>query len=87
MPLFDVVCEGCGNEAEAMLKENECVDCPVCGTTMTKLFPNTFNFRLKYDPKVDRITWSSEGYAETQRYREYDKQAKHNIHVMPGNNI
>lgn len=82
MPLFDYKCDKCDKTIEIFLSfsdlDNE-FKCLECGCVMNRQFPNTFNFELTYNPKKDRVGWSYDGYSTTQRYREYDKQAKHNI--------
>lgn len=84
MPLFNFVCSNCGNESDHVVFSSDGVDvcCEVCGAIMDKQFPDSFRFKLLYDPKHDRVGWSNDGYATTQRYREYDKQAKHNVFDM-----
>jgi len=85
MPIYDFECKNCGNTKEYIVNsDSNDVKCEKCGSAMVRLFPNKIDFRLLYDPKKDRVSWSFDGYATTQRYREYDKQAKHNIFVQPG---
>ena len=86
MPLFVFACEKCGNEEDHVVfqSDKEDVVCGKCGTVMMKAFPDSFRFKLLYDPKRDSCTWSNDQFSSTQRYREYDKMAKHNIFVQPG---
>jgi len=85
MPLFEFECEKCGKKEEHIVfqSDKEPIICE-CGNMMMKAFPNTMEFRLLYNPAKDKVSWAAEGYATTQRYKEYDKQAKHNIFVQPG---
>lgn len=79
MALFDFFCEKCGKTVERIIRDGtDSILCD-CGGVLVKQFPRTFNFYLKYDPKRDKVSWGNEGYATTQRYKEYDKQAKKNI--------
>ena len=84
MPLFDFECE-CGFKCELFIHHSELDDaflCPECEKELKRLFPDTMDFELKYNPKKDRVGWSYDGYSTTQRYRETDKLAKHNIFPM-----
>ena len=85
MPLYEFECQKCGEKEDHVVfdSDKDPITCK-CGNVMAKGFPDGFRFKLLYDPKKDRCGWSNDGYAETQRYREYDKQAKHNIFVQPG---
>lgn len=81
MPLFDFKCD-CGFKCELFINLSEIDDiyiCPECNKEMVRQFPDSMDFELKYDPKKDRCGWSYDGYSTTQRYRETDKMAKHNI--------
>lgn len=83
MPVFDFRCEKCEKVEERIMTGQR--DVPVfciCGNKMMKLWPDTFHFLLKYDPKKDKVSWGNEGYSTTQRFREYDKRAKGNIFSM-----
>lgn len=82
MPLFEFKCNKCDSTVEKIISCSD-IDTPQicgnCGNMLEKLFPTTMDFELKYDPKKDLVSWGNENYSSTQRYREYDKQAKHNI--------
>jgi len=85
MPLFDYECPKCGNKCELFINLSEINDvvlCAECDVEMTQKFPDTMSFELKYNPKKDKVGWSYDGYSTTQRYRETDKMAKHNIFPM-----
>jgi len=75
MPIYDFKCDVCGIETEKMvsIKESENVKCDNCGNIMKKMVSNNMTFNLVYDPKKHVCSWSSEGYATTQRYREMKK--------------
>jgi hypothetical protein len=79
MALFDFVCDTCGKTEEKIISGDiKLIPCE-CGGNAIRQYPcDSFHFFLKYDPKKDRVSWGNEGYATTQRYREYDKLAKKN---------
>lgn len=86
MPLFEFECNSCSNVIETIepfVKSEERHRCPKCGRMMKKVVGNKMTFKLLYDPKKDIVTWSNEGFATTQRFRETNKLAKHNIFPMP----
>lgn len=84
--LTDVKCPKCNKIYEDKIifdEEKDIVICPVCGTKCEIVKSYNSSFRLKYDNKKDVCAWSNENYASSQYYKEYDKQAKHNIFTMP----
>jgi len=86
VPLFSFLCEKCGESEDHVVfqSDKEDVVCGKCGTVMMKAFPDSMRFKLLYNPLRDTTGWSNDGYARTQRFREYDKQCKNNIFVQPG---
>jgi hypothetical protein len=86
MPIFEFECPKCESHEEfyeSFEKSELKHPCCKCKTRMVKLFVPSGKFKLMYDPKKDIVSWGNEGYAVTQRYRETNKQAKHNIFPMP----
>ena len=49
MPIFDYLCESCGQKQERIVKsEKDNVKCYICGKrNLIRLFPDKFNFKLK----------------------------------------
>jgi len=87
MPIYEFECSECKNTTEtieSIAKSEEVHRCSICGRIMKKVIGTKMTFQLLYDPKKDIISWSNEGYARTQRYRETDKLAKKNIFPMKG---
>jgi len=85
MPIFDFECNNCNKVVELIMSSEKSAGvnaCAKCGRPMKKMAPNKMTFHLLYDPKKDTVTWSNEGFATTQRYRETDKMAKNNIYDM-----
>lgn len=83
--LADFICPKCKKMFEdKVVFEGDEIICDECDTLCEKLVSLDATFRLKYDNKTDKVTWGAEGYAESQYYREYDKQAKNNIFVQGG---
>ncbi|HRR48615.1 MAG TPA: hypothetical protein P5293_01355 [Bacteroidales bacterium] len=85
-PIYDFECKKCNKLIEvyeSVTKSEEVHKCD-CGGIMIKVMPTKMTFELLYDPKKDLVSWGNEGYARTQRYREYDKQAKKNIFPVSG---
>lgn len=56
MPLYEFVCENCGNERELLSKPGDIKQCS-CGSTLTKKVSNT-NFQLKGKG------WYKDGYSK-----------------------
>mgnify|MGYP000893691107 CR=1 FL=1 len=87
MPIYDFECKECNRIVEVIetiSKSEEEHRCNKCGRLMKKLAPTKMTFHLKYHPKKDIVSWGNEGCSRTQRYREYDKQAKGNIFPVTG---
>jgi hypothetical protein len=81
--LCDMECPNCKKVYEDKIIFNgEKFTCE-CGTDCVIIPSLKSTFKLKYDNKKDKCSWSAEGYASSQYYNEYDKQAKHNIFTMP----
>jgi putative FmdB family regulatory protein len=77
VPIFDWKCIKCGNIEEHLDTSKDAKHvCSKCGAPSIKLFPSTFNFRLIYDPKKDKISWGAEGYSRSQYWD--DVNAKNN---------
>ena len=77
MPIFDYECTICGKKKEVLtigkeIAENQHI-CEKCGVVMKKMFPVGTSFKLKYDPKKDKVSWGDQNYSSTQRYREIRK--------------
>lgn len=82
--LVDLKCPNCDELFEdKIIFDGE--DIPICSkcNTLLEIIP-VFNatFRLKYDNKVDKVSWGAEGYARSQYYDQYDKQKKGNIYPV-----
>lgn len=85
--LADFVCDKCKTLYEDKVifdVEKEQVICPSCNYPCERLVSLDNHFRLKYNNKTDKVSWGGEGYRSSQYWKEYDKQAKHNIHVQGG---
>jgi putative FmdB family regulatory protein len=68
MPIYDLYCEQCKNIVESWLKmDSEPRPCP-CGGKRVKM-PGG-HFKLKYNPKSDSVTWGSEGYSQSQYWKD-----------------
>lgn len=76
MPLNDYTCGDCGVISERIVKyeDEDKQECPRCKRIMTKLFPNTMNFKLVYNNKTDMVSWGAEGYARSQYWDAVKKQ-------------
>ena len=86
MPIYQYECKTCGYSKENVefgAEINKEHICPDCGNVLTRLFPDTMRFKLKYNPKKDRVSWGNEGYAETQYYKEVNKQRAEGKDVRP----
>ena len=77
MPLNQYECKNCKKTMEKLEFGNE-MDieklCPDCNTPMIWLFPTDMHFKLKYNPKIDKVSWGNEGYARSQYWDEVKKQ-------------
>jgi hypothetical protein len=73
MIIYDVYCEKCGKIEEVWLNLNDPIPICSCGNERKRLC-NCKSFELKYNPKTDICSWSSEGYKTTQRYRYVSKR-------------
>ena len=81
MPIYVYKCKKCGLEMERLEfgeEINQQHKCPKCDAEMSKEFPHSMNFKLKYNPKKDKVTWSDQDYSTTQRYRKdvWDKDER-----------
>jgi len=74
MPLYDFHCDKCNITEEHLVREDVDFCCLKCKKIMTRKFPNTMDFRLIYDPKKHKVSWSAEGFASTQRYKNFKKK-------------
>lgn len=76
MPIYDWKCTKCGNIEEHLdINSDKEHKCSKCGAPAVKLFPSTsFNFRLSYNPKKDKVSWGAEGYARSQYWDDVNKQ-------------
>lgn len=86
--LADVRCPVCGTIYEDKVifnPEEEKVLCIKCGDVVCEILPTfSSHFKLKYDNKNDICSWSTEGYATSQYYKEQKKQCKGNIFPVTG---
>lgn len=76
MPLYDWLCKSCGNEFEYLIIGSDDVAvCAKCGgIELKRLSPQSaVNFKLLYDPKIDRVDWDGN---TSRYYDEYKKQKK-----------
>ena len=88
MPLHQYECPECEyNEEKLEFGDEINVDhvCPKCGKIMKQLFPDNMRFKLKYNPKTDRVSWGNEGYASSQYWNEVNKQRAEGKDVKPCN--
>jgi NAD-dependent SIR2 family protein deacetylase len=78
--LADCRCQKCGTIYEdKILFNGETFTCPNCNEECEILPAISATFRLKYDNKKDKVSWSGEGYATSQYYKEQKKLCKGNI--------
>jgi putative FmdB family regulatory protein len=74
MPIYQIICDSCGNEEEHILKmDAENPRCSVCGSE-THRGCGSCNFKLKYNPQTDCCSWANEGYASSMYWSEVKKQ-------------
>ncbi len=78
--LTDCRCPKCNTIYEdKILFTNETFTCEKCGAVCEIIPSISASFRLKYDNKKDLCSWSNEGYATSQYYKEQKKLCKNNI--------
>lgn len=81
--LVDCQCPKCNTIYEdKVLFSNETFVCEKCNEVCIVLPNLNSSFRLKYDNKKDKVSWSGEGYASSQYYNEQKKLCKNNIFTM-----
>ena len=81
IPLYDFKCtdKKCGLEFEWLAKFDEVVKCPLCWDTVAKKLPpqgKSPSFKLKYDPKVDRVDWDGNTSRYYDEYKKMKKEGK-----------
>jgi hypothetical protein len=70
MPLYDVYCVDCKIiEEDIWLKVNEDVPSCKCGGIRYRIC-NCHSFKLRYNPKIDTVGWSHDGYASSQYWKD-----------------
>jgi len=88
MPLYQYKCTNCDFDIEKLEFGKEIDNehlCPDCGSSMTRLFPNTMKFKLKFNPKTDLVSWGNEGYQRSHYWDEVKKQRAEGKDVKPSN--
>jgi putative FmdB family regulatory protein len=72
MPIFDFLCNECGNQFDSIEKQNVIMlDCPKCKGKAERIFPTKpARFDLKYNPKKDKCDWDGNS---SQYYRLYNE--------------
>ena len=86
IPIYQYKCTECGYSEEKLVFGDEMeqvYECPECGTFMDKLFPDTMKFKLKFNPKTDKISWGNEGYQRSHYWDEVKKQRAEGKDVKP----
>lgn len=83
MAIYDYKCENCEFEKEIVhgMSETPQISCDLCGGTMHKMIPKSFNFVLKGDG------WAGKNIKEkeyrTRRYKEMGKKMAQSHDILP----
>ena len=85
--IYDFECNKCKERFEDMLEDlDELPVCPICSSEVKKIF-TTMNFKLVYNPAVDRCTWADDGYKESQYWKDYKAAKARGEDVMPATEL
>lgn len=80
--IYDVRCEKCGLISEQWVETGKRFEkCP-CGGELERIF-SSFNFKLLYNPKKDKVGWANSGYAESRYYDDYKAEKEKGNDVRP----
>ena len=87
LKIYDFVCCECECIFEEMLEEGEAYPkCSICGGEAARTW-TTFNYKLVYNPAVDRCSWADDGYKESQYWSEYKAARARGEKVMPATEL
>ena len=82
---YDVKCTKCNCIEEQLVESGEKFEpCRNCGGEVKRAY-TSFNFKLLYDPKKDRVGWSFNDYGESHYWDEVKAEREKGKDVKPIN--
>lgn len=87
LKIFDVQCKKCKKITEILIESGEVFPkCEECGGDTEQVFAK-MSFKLKYNPRTDRVGWSWDGYARSQYWKDVDEAKARGEDVMPATEL